>query len=406
MIKRLRIQFICITMVLMTVLLLTIFSMIYYATWTGMEREAVSAMQSATFEPWRPGGMGANDDNPKYPCFILCMDPFGELSATGHAYYDLSDTQLLTEILQEAQATGLDSGILKDRGLRFLKVELWKMEEYVFTDICVQAKTMDTLVFNCIPIFFIALVVCFGISYLLSRWILRPLERAWAYQKQFVADASHELKTPLTVILTNAEMLDSGEYDAESNRRFTHSILTMSGQMRGLVESLLELAKVDHRRVPQQARTTLDFSELTEDCVMRFEPVYFEADRILESNIHAGIHVHGNRQYLQQVVDILLDNGRKYSNPGSHVELTLENTRRHCQLRVSSHGATLTNKQCRDIFKRFYRVDEARSMNRSYGLGLPIAESIVREHRGKIWAQSKDGVNTFYVTLPRRGKGK
>ena len=401
MIKRLRIQFVCVTMALTTVLLLTIMSLICYNTWYEMDHAAHEALRKATFEPWQPGGMGDNGFDPNYPCFVLTMDPRGQLEAAGHAYYDLSNQDLLMDIFHEAQATGKTEGYLENRRLQFVKIEVWKLEQYVFTNISRQLATLRSLYVTCIICFGLAMGVFFCFSCLLSKWMVRPLERAWAQQRQFVGDASHELKTPLTVILTNAELLESDVYDPASRQRFTQSILTTAQQMKELVENLLELARMDHdARHQRQQHQNVDLSYLAEECVLRFEPVYFEAGRSLESQVQPGLQVKGLARSLRQVVDILLDNGSKYSRPGSQVVLTLEQNRNHALLKVTSMGESLNAEQCEDIFKRFYRVDEVRTMSRSYGLGLPIAQGIVRDHRGKIWCQSKNGVNTFLVSLP------
>lgn len=400
MIKRLRIQFICVTMVLMAALLMTIFSTICQTTWNTMNKEATNALQSASFEPWSPGGMSAKGQYPNYPCFILCVDQNGNMSTKGHAYYDLTDEALLRQIFEAAKATGESAAVLWDWNLKFVRLDLWRVEEYVFTDISGQLQTMKNLYWTCGLVFVVAMVVFFGISWGLAKWMTRPVERALQQQRQFVADASHELKTPLTVILTNAELLQSQDHSPEDRRRFLGAISTMAGQMRGLVESLLELARMDNHQLHQEKRTPVDLSDLAEGCVMDFEPVYYEAGRTLESQVQPNLWVKGSRQHLRQVVDILLDNGHKYATANTVVELSLTQSRGHCQLRVTSQGESLTAKQCKDAFKRFYRVDPARSRDGSYGLGLPIAQGIVREHKGKIWAQSKDGVNAFIVTLP------
>ena len=116
-----------------------------------------------------------------------------------------------------------------------------------------------------------------------------------------------------------------------------------------------------------------------------------------------GIRVRGNAAQLRQVVEILLDNARKYAQPGGWVLLTLvRQGGRHCVLSVADPGAPLTPQECRDIFKRFYRVDHARAMNHSYGLGLAIAARIAEAHRGRIWAESKEDRVTFTVELPVR----
>ena len=398
MIKRLRTKCICITMVLMMVLLLSLITLLCYTTWQSLEEESNMALQSAPLEPWKPGGMEGETPYPNYPCFILCLDPFGTLSSTGHAYYDLSDEEMLMEILQEAQDTGKSSGYLLERNLKFQKIELWKMEEYVFTDISYQILSMQRLRLNCVLLFFGGMVLSFAIAWWLSKWMIRPIENAWEQQRQFVADASHELKTPLTVILTNTEMLQSDAFDVPAKRRMTDGIAIMGSQMRDLVENLLELAKIEGSQATAEER--VHFSVVAEKSCLLFEPVYFESGRELETQVQQGIYVRGSAQHLKQLLEVLLDNGSKYATPDSRVTLKLERNHNHCLLQMQSQGATLTPRQCKDIFKRFYRVDDVRSRSHSYGLGLAIAQTIVQAHRGKIWAVSKEGVNTFYVLLP------
>lgn len=400
MIKRLRIQFICVLMVLMAALLISLFSAVYQTTWNTMDREARKALESATFELWSISTANSEEQYPNYPCFLICVSHSGEMTTQGDAYYDLSDEAQLWEIFEEAKATGESSGILWDRELKFLRMEMWKAEEFVFTDISGMMQTMNSLYWTCMILFCVVMVVFFFISCGLARWMTRPVERALQQQRQLVADVSHELKTPLTVILTNTELLQNEAYGPEERKRFVDSISTMAAQMRGLVENLLELARMDNRQLPQEKKTVLNFSDLVEDCVMGFEPVYFESGRMLESQVQTGIFVKGNQQLLHQLVDILLDNGQKYSTKDTQVQILLTRGRSHCQLQISSRGETLTDKQCKEIFRRFYRVDPARSRDGSYGLGLSIAQGLVKEHRGKIWAQGKDGVNTFFVTLP------
>lgn len=405
MINRLRAKFIALTMALITVLLAVIFSTICQATWLNLENETSRALRTATFESWRPGSKDGDGENPSFPCFALYVNNSCDIVAIGHAYYDLSDKELLREILQEAQATGKSEAILKERNLKFLKLDLWMGEKYIFADISSQIKTMKELISDCTVIFWVAWALFFGVIWWLSGRMLRPVEKAWEQQKQFVADASHELKTPLTVILTGAELLQNGEHDEATNRRLAGSLYTMAHRMWGLVENLLDLARVDNHQLRQQM-CRVNLSDLVENSILHFEPVYFESGLELVSAVQPELMVRGSEQHLRQVVDILLDNGCKYAAQGTQVELTLQASRKHCILQVRSRGETLTPQQCKDVFKRFYRVDEARSKSGSYGLGLSIAQGIVREHGGKIWAQGKDGVNTFFVSLAIRESKK
>jgi signal transduction histidine kinase len=400
MIKHLRWKLVAITMVLMTVVLLVILGFIYHFTRTGLVERSMSALQAAGMELGPPDRPGRPKSLTTSPCFLLEMSPDGKLKAVGTDYYDLDDRDALLELLKDAEEMEVQSGLLEDQQLRFLRLDAGPGFCYAFMDISDELDTLSRLNLTCAIILAAGVIGFFCISVLLARWAVRPVEQAWEQQRQFVADASHELKTPLTVILTNAELLRSEEYDDQSKIRFVDSILIMSGQMRGLVEELLDQARVDNG-FSKVEQSRLDYSKLVSDAVLPFEPVYYEAGRELRSVVQPGITVNGSADHLRRVVEILLDNGCKYSSPGGVVELRLERQGRgNCLLSVSSPGEPMTEQQCLDVFKRFYRANPARSMNRSYGLGLSIAQGIIQQHRGKIWAQSRNGINTFYVNLP------
>ena len=208
------------------------------------------------------------------------------------------------------------------------------------------------------------------------------------------------------MILTNAEMLRDPSYSEPERQRFAESILTMSHQMRGLVESLLELARVDNGAV-KKVFEALDWSSLVQDAVLPFEALFFEKGLTLQTDIEPGITVRGSAQHLRQCAEILLDNAVKYSAPGT-VRVALKKTGHDkCALSVATPGEPLSPEECKNVFKRFYRVDRARAMDHSYGLGLSIAESIVSEHGGKIRCDGKADGNVFTVTLPTvKGEAK
>ena len=398
MIKRLKLKFICINMVIVTAMLLVIFGTVLHFTQANLEQQSERMLQSVLESRGHPRP-GELSGQAQLPYFYVSVNSFGELSATFSGYYDLTDTDALQEIISLTLSDPAQSGVLKDCGLRFLKRTTPFGQSIVFADMSSELATMGSLVKNCVIIGIASFIAFLGLSFLLAGWAVKPVESAWNQQRQFVSDASHELKTPLTVILTNAELLQQGGYAEEDREKFVSSILTMSHQMRGLVESLLELARVDNGTM-NRAFGPVDFSQLVEESVLPFEPLYFEKGLELQCRAEGRIPVRGSASHLRQVVAILLDNAMKYSAVPAVVTITLKRQGSHCLLAVSNPGEEIPPEDLKNIFKRFYRMDKARSMNHSYGLGLSIAESIVREHRGRIWAQSTQGENTFFVQLP------
>ena len=174
----------------------------------------------------------------------------------------------------------------------------------------------------------------------------------------------------------------------------------MSKQMRRLIEQMLELARTDSIQKKPDLRP-VDYSKLVYDAVLPFEPVFFEKGLELITDIEADIRVKGAESQLRQIVEILLDNAGKYGKAFGMVWITLKKQgKRHCVLTAANEGEAIPPEELKHIFKRFYRADKARSRNGSFGLGLSIAENIVMQHKGKIWAESKNGINSFHIKLP------
>ena len=396
MIGRLRRKLVTITSTLLIALLIVVLAFVYLSTRSQLERESMDTLERTAGIMLRHDTAGAKIDG---RCFLLELRPDGSFVALGSSAFGLEDRQTLEDLLDRACATGRRTGVLEDLELRYYRAENAPGTKCAFMDISGQRQTLSRLLGTCVAILLVGAVAVVGIGILLARWAVRPVEEAMSQQRQFVADASHELKTPLTVILTNAELLTDPSRSPEDKERFARSILTMSGQMRGLVEALLDQARLDDG-VAKTHWTRVDLSKLVSDAALPFEPVYFEAGKQLTTRISGELCVNGNAQHLRQVVEILLDNGCKYSSDGGTVLLCLGRYEKGCLLSVTSPGPELTEQQRQDIFKRFYRLDTARKMDHSYGLGLSIAQSIAQQHGGKIWAQSEGGHNTFFVWLP------
>ena len=398
MIRKLRMKLVCINMLIVVILLSIILGMLLSTTRTRLAADNIRMLRSLAATPITPFRPDDSSDDIRLPAFKITLSKEGEMLSCEGVSYDLSDENFLQEVIASAQANGKQSGILDAYHLRYLIRETTEEQIYVFSDISSEERAVRHLFANCLLFGFAGLALFLGVSILLAHWAVKPVEQAWEQQKQFVADASHELKTPLTVILTNAELLRTGGCEEQDQQFFLRSICTMGEQMRGLVEELLSLARIDDAGSAKM-QNMLDWSKSIFDAVLPFEPVFYEKGLSIHTEIEDHIIVRGNEAQLKQVAAILLDNAQKYCAPNSETNVFLQKSGKNATLTVESSGEPIGKDELEKIFLRFYRLDKARSMNRSYGLGLAIAKQIVEGHRGKIWAESENGHNIFFVQL-------
>lgn len=394
MLKKLRLKFILVNMAIVLCMLLVIFGLTFQYTKTELDNESKAALQILS-----QGTTGPEAQEIQMPYFVLQVSIHGTVSVSGTSYHNLGDEGFIQELIQIVYTADKTTGVVEKYELRYKVVPGIFYQSLIFVDISGHQAALDSLVQSSLIAGAVALAAFFVISLLLSKWAVRPVEKAWLQQKQFVSDASHELKTPLTVIMSNAELLQSPDFDPESKSRFVSSILLMTRQMRYLVDGMLELARADNGQI-KKAFTTVELSQEMIDATLPFEPVFYEKGLLLESDIQPDIRVKGSSRHLRQVLEILLDNAAKYSAPGI-VQVQLQRQGKgHCLLTVSNPGNPIEPKELKRIFERFYRVDEARSRDGSFGLGLSIASTVVQEHQGKIWAESNETGNRFCVQLP------
>lgn len=250
----------------------------------------------------------------------------------------------------------------------------------------------------------IALVVgllCYlVISLVLARVALKPVEESWNKQKQFVADASHELKTPLSVIMANTEIIAShGSETVDSQRKWIDNTRAESERMVGLVNDLLFLAKNDDGLKAQM--NAVNLSDCVETVVLSHEAVLYENGKVFNYSIAPDLIVYGNDAQLKQLVAILLDNANKYSVESGNITLGVQIVGKNAQLCVSNDCDGLTEDELSHLFDRFYTVDASRNKNNAgNGLGLSIAQVITHTHRGKISVDYNEGRITFTATIP------
>lgn len=261
------------------------------------------------------------------------------------------------------------------------------------TDISQQQAMLKQLLIISFIIYIVSICVVILIALFLSNWVIRPAKTAIQKQKQFIADASHELKTPLTIIKSNADVLESelGE------NKWVGYIQSESLRMSELVNDMLYLAKYDDNKFDIYE---FDLSSAVTQASLPFESIAFEKEVKFDTYITPGINYTGDKKAMKQLITILLDNALKNTEKNGKVEINLTTNKKNILIKVSNTGVPIPKDDLEKIFDRFYRYDNARSRkNGGFGLGLSIANAIVTKSGGTINVRSKNGINLFLVKL-------
>ncbi len=344
----------------------------------------------------------------RIPYFALTVDDEGEVVLMEGSYNSFPEEDFLERLAALGISAVSEEGILPDYQLRYLRLVTPAGYILAFADTSYEDSVRTNLTRNLLLIgggMWIGLLV---MSWFFARWAVRPVEESVRKQKEFVADASHELKTPLTVIHANAELIagQAGGISADIDK-WLKNMNQECGQMRHLIDELLLLARSE-KSAGDVLKETVDLSELAMETGLEFESVFFQNGREIDSEIEENITVRGDREQLHSLIKILLDNAVKYSAPGSQTRLTLEASgRRRVCLSVTTPGTPLSRQECKDVFRRFYRAEGTRQTKEGCGLGLAIAAEIVRSHHARIEAAgvsdpSGTGKNIFKVTFRNR----
>ena len=311
-----------------------------------------------------------------------------EIHNRDHAVY--TDAQL-QEMALQIRESGRTNG--KKNNLIYAVADKNGYMVVGFMDNTITQEGMTTLFDYTLIFGAVAIVIFYFLAVYLAKKIVDPLEESYQKQKQFISDAGHELKTPISVVSTNAEVLSREIGD----NQWLCNIQYENERMGVLVTQLLDLARAEE---PTQQTQRLDLSCLVAGEALPFESVAFEKGLTLSCSIAQNIFVNGSSR-LNQLVSILLDNAISHSSGGREVKLSLKEERGFAKLSVINDGDAIPPEQRKLLFERFYRTDEARSSkDNHYGLGLAIAKAIVSSHKGKIQVRCYEGKVEFSVLLP------
>lgn len=415
MLKKLRRKFILINMLLVTAVLAVVFAAMCCSTYGGLADRANKSLAMALEQPdgfdLRPeigkkpdGGQFDGNRDGFQPIFTVTVDRDQNIVSSRLENVTVSD-EVLAQAVQAVLSGETSSGVLRELGLRYMLTPAQFDGGYkiAFLDRSSEESTMRTLIVSSLLLGAASLAALFVISVLFSGWAMRPVKEAWESQRQFVADASHELKTPLTVMLMNGSIISAHpEETVAQQKKWLDSSAEEGERMKKLIGDMLYLARSDSGRA---AMVTSEFSlsDALWNRLLPFESAAYEKGIELASDVAPGITAKGDEEQLKQLMGILLDNAVKYAGEHGRVDVLLEKQGERAALTVKNTGEPIPAADLPHIFERFYRSDKSRSRaDGGYGLGLAIAKTIADAHKIKLSVQSdaKNGT-TFTAVFPQ-----
>jgi len=272
----------------------------------------------------------------------------------------------------------------------------------VFLEVTAYNKTLFDLMKTLLFVGSVTLVAIFLISLYFANRTIKPLADTWQKQKQFVADASHELKTPLSIINANYDaLLANREETIESQIKWLDYIRVGTDRMSTLINNLLTLAKFDDTELVTQS-ISFNLSETVQSVLSSMEAAIIEKGIELSTSIEPDVFIKSDIEQLKQVITILLDNAIKYTDKNGQIDILLSQSNHQAIFSIKNSGKGIPKQEIPKIFDRFYRADHSRTHeNGSYGLGLSIAKAIMDTLDGDIQVQS---VEEEYTTFSFRLK--
>ncbi|MFD1953205.1 sensor histidine kinase [Paenibacillus thailandensis] len=420
MFTKLRNRFLIVNLVIISIIMFVAFAAIYTITYRDVQNDIRMELGKVMDSYHKKGGL--EDQHP-----VGSIDPFVPVNGgktvppparavsfmlradsnwtlTGIESRFEMDGAFYEAALRETSAAGKDSGQFELDGSEWAYTVQQTYDGYmaVYLDVSDRQAILTNLIYTFAAVGLAMLIVIYFTSRYFANRSIAPIKEAFEKQKQFIADASHELKTPLTIINTNADVLLAGGEDTIQNQaKWLHYIKSETERMSKLTGDLLFLTQLDDSQT-DMLFANFDMSEAVENILLTMEAVVFEKRIALDYTIEPGLTVYGSGEQMKQVVMILLDNAVKYTKPEGKIALSLKKLSHETVLSVTNTGEGIAPEHLNRIFDRFYRTDASRARKQGgYGLGLAIAKSIVERHKGRISAKSVPGeTTTFTVYLP------
>lgn len=270
--------------------------------------------------------------------------------------------------------------------------------QIIFLDCWRSLSNFRTFLFSCLWVSLLGLVAVLCLVFILSGWMIRPVIESYKKQRQFITDAGHEIKTPLTIIDADADIL---EMELGENE-WLQDIQKQVKRMTTLTNDLIYLSRMEEQQ-EQMQMIDFPFSDLVEEMVQSFQTLAKAQNKTFTSSIQPMLSLCGDERSLRQLLSVLLDNALKYSDEGGRISLTLEKQGQSLRLSVFNTTSQPVDRQHTEwLFNRFYRGDQSRNSKiGGYGIGLSIAAAVTANHKGRISAATQDGKSlTITVMLP------
>lgn len=272
-----------------------------------------------------------------------------------------------------------------------------------FLDVTDSHQTLETLALTLLGLYAALLLVFFFLARFFANRSIRPMAEAWENQRQFVADASHELKTPISTLNANLDILDASREDTvQSQLKWVVNSKKVLSRMTSLIQSMLELAGMDEN-TQQHTPEDVNLNDLLDEAADSHMPPARKKNITITEDIGPGLHVHSNYGLVRQIADILMDNAVQYTDEGGAIHISARKEKGNAVITIENTGDGISPADMDKVFDRFYRGDKARVYGEgNYGLGLSIAKSAAQKLEGRIEVQSGARQTRFTLTVPNR----
>ena len=394
-------KFLLIPLIIVGALLLVTFTTIFSITYSTTNNEIEKTLdRGAATDPAAPL------DGKFMYIKVVTLNDTQETTSYGFNNYTNEDIKSIKDLLNQNNKGkfGYDGRSFAYVERDFTLEDNSKVTIYTILDWTEQRNTVMTLGLTLLSVFLVSLVVITGLSYILAMSATKPIKDAFDKEKALLANASHELKTPITVAKTNLDLVLSDPHGTVSeNQRWLEGAKYQIDRMNSLILQMLEISRLE-RPDYQAEKSDVNISDLIEGVFLSCEAGCYENNIRFVSSLQPDVFYRCNKIEAEKLITILVDNAIKYTPRGGEICITLAKTLKNISIKVTNTGEGIPPEMIDRIFDRFYKLDEShKEAGKSFGLGLSIAKLISKSMGGDVTCFSEVGkYTTFEITLPLR----